>query len=574
MLLIDVIFPLKFVYLFTSMPNIIELRPDKGLMDPYFEKYQFLDEPISILEKDLDKDVLRVEPNASQDSWLEARSFAYHNHLYKNPFDAKCYFVNKDNELWSLNTNGTLELVHSLTKALDKSDDPVYNPSLSFASENIIVGSNGHRNLEIIIRNEMTTLKKFVFNDTEPCIILDSVYVRDKSLINVVLCFITEINGKKYSEIVLRSYSSSIIDKNLEQTISDVKFIGKRILRVKGAVEYANLESNGDYLHVTSQDSVTFIEDTLSPMNKESPADNNQEINIPKYCWSQDEDSLTVWLKIFDGIEKTEIKVDIKPNNILIKCKDVILISGESGHRLDPDLTTWSYEKETLKIDLFKNDAGLLWNELIKGDTGGECLPNEALAAEVHSRLAHLCTAEPETVAGHPMLGFNSEQLEECDIQERENHFQRIHLDSHKTTHLVILGANNHVLFTQKVKYGQVLCLRHDHDGCVWLAAESKDDEWRLKHISTFPGFGYVEASKTNKKFCVSPPDGSYVAIVEHARHVFLYEKPIGSSRIGHQRIVDLGCEAQANPVLGATASNRYLYLLTKSKLYQLQVKP
>lgn len=124
-----------------------------------------------------------------------------------------------------------------------------------------------------------------------------------------------------------------------------------------------------------------------------------------------------------------------------------------------------------------------------------------------HFRLAHLCTTNPETGTGHPVLGFNSEQLEECDIQERENQLQRIHLDSHKTTHLAILGTNNHLLFTEKVKYGRTLCMRHDHDGCIWIAKEDEDgDKWGLKHISTLPGFGYVEASKTNKKFCIAPP--------------------------------------------------------------------
>ncbi|XP_046624693.1 nudC domain-containing protein 1 isoform X1 [Neodiprion virginianus] len=557
------------------MPDIIELRPDKGLLYPNFEKYQFLDEPILILEKDLETEVLRVEPSSSQDSWLEARSFAYHNHLYKNPFNGKCYFVNKDNELWKLDTNGFLELVHTLTKFSIESGAPVYNPSLSFASEDIIVGCNGCKNLEIIIKNDSQPLLTFVFEDIDAGIILDSVYVEDKSIINVVMCFITEIESKKHSEVVLYTYSSPAIDTvGSEPSSLGVKFIGKRILRVKGAVDYANLESNGNYLHLMSQDSATFVYDSLRPVNKEIPAEGNQEINIPKYCWSQDEDSLTIWLKVFDGIDKSQIKVDVKPNNIVIKYEDQILMAGESGHRLDPDLTTWSHEKDSLKIDLFKNETGLMWNELIKGDTGGECLPNEALAAEVHSRLAYLCTEEPGTGGGHPMLGFNSEQLEECDIQERENQFQRINIDSHKTTHLVILGANNCVLFTQRVKHGQLLCLRHDHDGCVWVAGESNDEHWRLKHISTFPGFGYVEASKTNKKFCVSPPNGSYVAIVEHARHVFLYEKPVGNSKIGHQRIVDLGCEVQANPVLGAAASNRYLYLLTKNKLYQLQMNP
>lgn len=63
------------------------------------------------------------------------------------------------------------------------------------------------------------------------------------------------------------------------------------------------------------------------------------------------------------------------------------------------------------------------------------------------------------------------------------------------------------------------------------------------------------------------------MAVVEYVRHIFLYEKPVGDSRIGHQRIVDLGCKAQDDPILGATATNNYLYLLTKNKLYQLQVK-
>ncbi|XP_012268085.2 nudC domain-containing protein 1 [Athalia rosae] len=550
------------------MPHIIELRPDKGLLDPDFEKYQFVDDPVLILEKRLEKEVLRVEPSASQDSWLETRSFAYHNHLFKNPFDKKCYFINKDYELWYLDGSGTLEFIYALTKASLESVSPVYNPSLSFASQNIIVASNGHCNLEIILKQGSQILRSSIFNDIEPGIILNSVCVKNQSLINVAMCFIIEDNGKKYSEIVLYSYSSTDSD----QLLSDVKLASKRVLRVKGAVEYANLESNGMYLHLMSQDSATFVFDSSNPICNDLPVDNSQEINIPKYCWSQDEDTLTVWVKILDGVDKNQIKVCVKPNNIHIRCQDLLLITGESGHRLDPDLTTWSHEKDTLKIELFKSDAGLMWHELIKGDTGGECLPNEALASEVHSRLAHLCTSQPDIETGHPILGFNSEQLEECDIQERENHLQRIHLSSHKTTHLAILGANNHLMFTRKVKSGQILCLRHDHDGCLWIASENDGDEWNLKHISTFPGFGYVEASKTNKKFCISSPNGLYVAIVEHARHIFLYEKPIGNSRIGHQRIIDLGCEAQANLVLGAVASNSHFYLLTKNKLYQLQL--
>lgn len=329
--------------------------------------------------------MLRVEPDSSQDSLLEARTFAYHNHLYKNPFNGQCYFVNKDNELWTLDSNASLELIHVFNKSSVEFVDTIYNPSLGFASEDIIVGSSGHRNLELIIKND-SQISKFVFDDIEPGIILDSVYAKEKSMINVAMYYITEVDGKKHSQVILYSYSLLFISENSESKSLDVKFIGKRVLRVKGAVEYANLESNGNYLHITSQNSAIFVEDSLSPISRELSGESNQEINIPKYCWSQDEESLTVWLKIVKGIDKSQIKVHVKPNNIIVKCKDLILMSGESGHRLDPDLTTWSKEKDTLKIDLFKNEMGLMWNELIKGDTGGECLPNAALAAEVHNR--------------------------------------------------------------------------------------------------------------------------------------------------------------------------------------------
>ena len=122
-------------------------------------------------------------------------------------------------------------------------------------------------------------------------------------------------------------------------------------------------------------------------------------------------------------------------------------------------------------------------------------------------RLAHLCSDQQEScVQGQPAIGFNSEQLEECDISGEENILQRINLISHSITHMAMLGSSNRVLFAEKCVSGHAVCLRHDNDGCVWKLTDSdNDDDWNLKHTDTFPGFGYIEAGKTNKQFCVSP---------------------------------------------------------------------
>jgi len=61
------------------------------------------------------------------------------------------------------------------------------------------------------------------------------------------------------------------------------------------------------------------------------------------------------------------------------------------------------------------------------------------------------------------------------------------------------------------------------------------------------------------------------MAIVEHTRHVFLYERPDVEAKSAKQRIVDLGC--QASPIMGVVATNKYLIVLSKDKLYRLQIR-
>jgi len=64
-------------------------------------------------------------------------------------------------------------------------------------------------------------------------------------------------------------------------------------------------------------------------------------------------------------------------------------------------------------------------------------------------------------------------------------------------------------LFSVPINVNSVhaICLRHDVDGCVWqLDAPQEDGQWPCTHIGTFPAFGYVQASKQQKKFCTCAP--------------------------------------------------------------------
>ncbi|XP_017790405.1 PREDICTED: nudC domain-containing protein 1 [Habropoda laboriosa] len=543
------------------MTKIVELRPDKDLTNSKFEKYQFCTDEIPIdTEVDLKSDVRRLELTTNRDSLLETRLFAFHNHLFKNPYDTSCWFIDENWFVWRFNKDGYLEQMHLIHDSKENVQNLLYNPSIGFTSNNIVAISDGGDCLKLLISDTQGHIKSFILNSTDPGVILDVQYVSSTSNVIIVMCDIKSNSEKKFTRLLLLTY----VWKDIGNTCESFDLINKEVLKVNGAVEYVYVEDCGKYLHSICQDYVTFESPKV-----QKPADNKRniektgEIKIPKYCWSQDEDSLTVWLTI-DKQYQEKVKVHVTPLELSVTVNDNILIQGQCQHRLDESLTTWKYEQDTFKLELYKHESGLMWNELIKGDTGGECLPNETL-------LAHLCTDQVDSKQeGQPCLGFNSEQLEECDLEGKDNLLQRIDLVAQENTHLAMLGTSNHVLFTYKTKSGQAICLRHDNDGCLWITGKVDDTKWNMEHYYTFPGFGYVEASKSNKKFCVSPADGSYVAILEHTRYIFLYKKPEANVEVGKQWIVDLGTETC--PIMGAAATNKYLIVLIKNKLYRLNI--
>ncbi|XP_012281151.1 nudC domain-containing protein 1 [Orussus abietinus] len=548
--------------------KVIELRPNTALINQNFEKYQFSAEivPVEIVTS-LEKDVFRVEVSSSQESWLEARLFAFHNHLFKNPFDMSCWFVDVDGRVWRLEQDGTLKPVGTITIQSDKYHGSMYNPSIKFGSRNIAVISNGCGNLQIIIENGNEGTKPFTF-DIDCGIVMDAQHIKDKKLTIVTLCSVVDIDGKKCSRITLLSYLHEI----QEDSVEVVTFKSKQTLRVRGAVECIYMERNGNYIQIVSQEAAAFEHDESSSNEDNASMEKDVEVaKTPRYYWSQDEDTLTVLFKVPNNSEKSKLKINVAPFSISILLDDIILLQGNTRHRLESELTTWEREKDTLKVNLFKFECGLMWNELIEGDIGAEYLPNETLAAEIHLRLAHLCTdMQDNKSTDQAAIGFNAEQMEECDLLGKEHCLQRINFNSYETTHLINFGTYNTILFTCSLKHGQALCLRQDHDGCVWETEEVDSEDWNLEHVHTFPGFGYIEASKTNKKFCISPPDWSYIAIIEHTRHVFIYETPKKDAQVGRQRILDLGCEAAH--IMGVCATKKYLILLTKNQLYHVRV--
>jgi len=125
------------------------------------------------------------------------------------------------------------------------------------------------------------------------------------------------------------------------------------------------------------------------------------------------------------------------------------------------------------------------------------------------------------------------------------------------------------------------MCLRHLTDACVWEFT-TENSEWKRTHKGTFSAFGYVQASKTQRKFICAPENLSYAVIADAFRHLYLFRQPSpvnGTLRnrtsgtrvntIAKQQLINI---ENNNEILGIQATNSVLFVLTKDKIYVLAV--
>lgn len=168
----------------------------------------------------------------------------------------------------------------------------------------------------------------------------------------------------------------------------------------------------------------------------------------------------------------------------------------------------------------------------------------------------------------------------------------RIDAISHDTTHTANIGQNNPILFSLPLRAGQppAFALRSDVDVCVWLPITRPSidptanvrSELQFRHEGTLNAFGYIQASKQQKKYIQCAPDFSYSIVCEPHRHIFIYKGAYESASglknrnssekvsIGQQKLVTMD---EADEVVGLICENEVTMLLTQRQILCLQIK-
>lgn len=340
---------------------MVNLRPSHTLLNPNFDGYKLSLEPVPVLRATLPAPLRRVFTNEEQYTFLHAKLFSLHNHLFRDAWlPYSCYLVDEN---WTIQnvrydtatgTLGTIKSVLKLSKPnLGHSD---YNPSCCFVSEKYCVFSDGCGALKIIDTGDRFRIEEWkaiysetIFESSVPFLVQDA---RLEIVDNVrhIHCLLVSVQAKLDGGDDDKRYEA-IIDwmqftMDTESNAWSKKHV--RQLRGKSLPDYCVLEtkSNGILVSADQRFKVAFDTEhpleTISTLSSSTSSTNQNAADELNFTWSQTDEDVIVHFNVSRDSSKSDIKIVCSGSNLNVYHRNVSLLNAELYRAIDKDLTTWN----------------------------------------------------------------------------------------------------------------------------------------------------------------------------------------------------------------------------------------
>lgn len=580
----------------------IDLKINRDLINPNFEGYKLSLDKLPIYSTTITNGVYLTQLEDDQFSFHHAKLLGVCNHLTLDPWDPNSvYYVDSQ---WNVKQATAHDVSIKCETDVVQIPDSVtqqqvpgrVNVQLKFVSPDLVVICDGAGQLHIIDTGDRklphsewkVLISACVPEETVPCLLVDAVkYMVSQG--HKIECLLTHVQDSTPEEKdKYRSPFLTVLEW-VTLTSADQKHWSverTRQLITSRPFHYASLLREGNGIVVAGDAQVIFTRDSAVPVVSDEEKEMEVEERPPVYTWLQTQDDVSVQFTVPATVTKADIYFNLKTSFIEFGVKNGSeLLKGPLHSAVDVESSTWTIEGQRIDLLLGKLEAGM-WPTVVQGDTRGEMVPDATQIATIHERLAHLTSEELNPSPDQGEKPYNSQQLEECDMYPDDNFLlMRLDGDSHKITHKTNLGGHQWLFNTDLGPDAcPAVCLRHDVDGFLWQPSEtpsSKEPVW--KHVATFNAFGYVQASKQQRLFTVSPPHSSYVAISDNIRHIYVYRQstpvltPVRNRKTGQQintvakqQVISLD---STDHILGLRATNNKIFILTDSKLFMVKIE-
>ncbi|BES92313.1 CS domain [Nesidiocoris tenuis] len=577
-------------------PN--ELRLNHNFLDTDFEGYKLSLTPIPTYKEDIPNGVNVVQPSEDQFSFLHQRLFSLHNHLVADPWNvSSVFFVDASKKIYRswIGVNGRLEKSFEVMQIPYTRSEPIgniYNISMDFPSSDTCVLTDGAGSLYIIETSNRSSGDivpwKILYEGQPlgcniPSTILDA-RAKPGQLLKEIHCILQYV-APSTSKVLLQDkktpgFETVLSWVRISEDVDGSWSVQTEELRGQGAVDYLAVEPSCEGVYIASEANFKFSKaEEMQPVNG---TETNVEDDTYDFEWEQSFDTILITLDVQERGEDTnrEVEINCESTKLDVRANGESLLNGTLAGAVVPSLYTYKIVENKLEIVLEKYHKGTMWQTFIISDKKGKEIINCDLVEEVNRRLASL-TSDKEEQAN---VVLNT--MEECDGGDEESRtLQRFTLEGLKTTNRVHLGSQQWLLVGPKgTDRVAPFCIRNDVDGCVWAPGELNVDsgEWKIDHVGTLLAFGYIQASKTSRKFSILSPGFSYIAIVDVSGHVIVYRKGIAvnstlrnrktgrqTREIAVQQLVNL---QTSSLILGAAANNEHIFILTRDALHLLHV--
>ena len=593
----------------------VELRPDRKLIDSNFDSYKLSLVSLPSYKTDIQGGVYRVIPGDSDVGYEKIRCLTLHNYLVLDPW-------NKD-DVYYIDSSGCIRRFHIPLEAHMQCSKVVFSlgsdmvtrkkilpPSFYFPSATLCVVCDGSGTtflLDTGLRSEQSfNVWNIIYIDDDkgsPSMICHAVHrtiEKDDASMSYLDCLFMKFQeqcNKETSEATMKvqlewaSFSKGNTDE--EYTVCEVKhFYGK------STPMYAVLSTDCSELHIAASSPFQFkpawdneVDEEIDELQDE---DDEAKDVPPPYTWKQNTEDVIIYVNLPPDTPSTSIIYSLNAKNLSLAIKESqegepkVILQGELYLDADPECSSWIIVDNQLEVTLQKRVEGRSWLTVVEGDDRGEYIVDPEEAERVHRQLSHLTSETLNTDASEGTL-FNDGQLEDCDAYyESTATLMRFDASFNKFTHVADISSLRWI-FTYNATAGEnpVLVLRHDVDGIAWQPLPStkgpiREGKSLWKHVATFNALGYVHASKTNLKFCSSPPDASYAAFCECQRRIYVYRQPTPLSSslrnrtsgvvVGKVAIQQVATLEGNDDILGFAVTNERMYVLTMKDLLVIKV--
>lgn len=596
------------------LDSLIDLKPDSSLLDANFDGYKLSLDPLMSFDVHLPSAVRVMQTSNAQYGLEHVKLFNDTNYLIFDHYSSdnvtkRFYTITEDLRVCSINFNmqekkfAPVEAVSDLTLPSDLANrEERYPATISFPDQELAIVANGYGLLSMFITGNrsmnspwkdcMNIKPLLIDDDSGAFIVSESRRLSD----NMVVVLLRTIVAKERSSSKAHFWNKLFW---ITLTKGDDGWHVSRTNEVicEGHVELATFDSTADNLIVVSSGDTTFTADTKSHCTPLVEDDSIEIVEQPKkkdrkaYAWIQDKEDVQVVFKVPEYTVKSEVSMSISGSKIRLAVCGTILLNGQLGGPVDVGICTCTLDSNKLELKLSKCSM-VPWKEVVVGDERGlYCEKREILLANFEF-LQRFPTDSQTPRESNASKTFNTEQLEDCDMTNEEiSKIRWLCGETHTVKYMSDITGHN-VLFAVALGIEpQCLCLRMDVDGILWSldCCEGK----LATHRATFNAFGYVQASKAQRKFCTCSPDCSYAAIVEAKRHAFVYWQPTAvftdlrhresgrrvaavakQNLISLSKVDSMGDNATASEdIIGVYADNNALFILTNVDLFAIILK-